>query len=201
MALPALIDTAQAYLMADEETMVAAGVPAVTIRHIFRLRDSFCWWREHPSKRDRDVVTRLMSYGGISKSQAYDDLKVVKVLLGSFEKTTRDYNLYLASSGILDAIHKSNEKGDMKSVINGWAQFAKIHQLDKDEREELSYDIAPQPFKATDNPEVIGIKRMPNIRERIKAMKEKYWSEDVQDVDFEPIDFNEDELFKLKKEG
>jgi len=89
----------------------------------------------------------------------------------------------------------------MKTVINGRAQFAQIHQLDKDEREELSYDIAPQPFKATDNPEVIGIKRMPNIRERIKAMKEKYWSEDVQDVDFEPIDFNEDELFKLKKEG
>lgn len=201
MPLPVLFDTAQQYLFEDRDKMEAAGVPLPTINHIIRLRDGYNYWLSHPSKRDRDIVERLRTFGGISKSQAYDDLKVIKALLGFFQKTTRDFHLYRATEGIMDAIAKAQAIGNIDAVIKGWTTYCKMHQLDKPEADERNIAIAPQPFKPTDDPTVIGINRMPNIRERIKSLKEKYWTEDVVDVEFEPIEFNEDEIFKPKKNG
>ena len=88
MPLPVLFDTAQTYLFEDEDKMVAAGLPLPTIKHVIRLRDAYNFWLSHPSKLDRDVVERLMAYGNIAKSQAYEDLKIVKALLGAFQKVS-----------------------------------------------------------------------------------------------------------------
>lgn len=59
-----------------------------------------------------------------------------------------------------------------------------------------------QPFEPTDDPSVLGIKAIPNIREKIKSKIQQYWSEDIEDVEFEEVEFNEDEIFntKLKKD-
>lgn len=199
MPLPVLFDTAQTYLFEDEDAMVAAGLPPATVRHVVRLRDAYTYWLSHPSKLDRDVVDRIMAFGGIAKSQAYEDLKIVKALLGAFQKASQDYHRYRASEGIMSDIAKARAMGNIEASIKGWAQYIKMHRLDKPEREELKVDVMVQPFKPTDNPEVIGITRMPDVRERKKALIDKYWTEDVQDVDFEPIEYNEEEIFSPKK--
>lgn len=60
------------------------------------------------------------------------------------------------------------------------------------------YDrIVVQPFTATDDPTVLGIKPIPNINEKIKEMLDKYRKEtiDIEDIEFEEADLEEDELF------
>ena len=41
--------------------------------------------------------------------------------------------------------------------------------------------------------------RLLAIRERIQKKIQSYWSEEVEDVEFEPVDFNADELFHPQK--
>ena len=48
-----------------------------------------------------------------------------------------------------------------------------------------------KPFDITENPEVLGIKRIPNIDKKIAAMKERYLNADIQEVKYEEIDYNE----------
>lgn len=62
----------------------------------------------------------------------------------------------------------------------------------------MPYDrIVVQPFTATDDPTVLGIKPIPNINEKIKEMLDKYRKEtiDIEDIEFEEADLEEDELF------
>ena len=62
----------------------------------------------------------------------------------------------------------------------------------------MPYDlIVVQPFTATDDPSVLGIKPIPNIQERIDALLKKYQAEniDIEDIEFEEADLEEDVLF------
>ncbi len=61
--------------------------------------------------------------------------------------------------------------------------------------------IVVQPFTATDDPSVLGIKPIPNIQDKIKKMLEKYRAEtmDIDDVTFEDADLEEGELFPAPK--
>ncbi len=198
MPLPVIYDVAQKYLFEDADKMRSAGLPSKTIDHILRLRDVYNYWLSHPSKRDRDIIEELKARG-LNKAQAYTDLNTIKQLLGALQRNTKDYIRYRFTEGIMRAIEKAEAKGDIETVIKGWNTLAKYHQLDKPDDEDRRFDIIPQVFKFTDDPSVIGIKPVPNIREKIKKIKEQYWNEDVVDVDFEPIEFNEDQLFNPKK--
>ena len=46
--IPAILDTAKDYLFADVNKMEAAGLPAVTQRHLIRLRDIYNYWLKFP---------------------------------------------------------------------------------------------------------------------------------------------------------
>ena len=67
----------------------------------------------------------------------------------------------------------------------------------------VPYDlIFVQPFTATDDPSVLGIKPIPNIQEKIQKMIAKYRAEtiDIEDVEYEEADLEEDVLFNDKGE-
>lgn len=199
MPLPAIMDIAQRHLFDDRDKMLAQGIPVPTIEHVIRLRDVYNFWLTFPSKKDREIRQELMKRGGISMSQAYEDIRIIKSLLGEFQRTTKDYHRYRFLEMIRSAYDKAAEKGDARSMAAAAAQYAKYTQLDKDDDRDKGYDrIVPQKFTFTDDPEVIGIKRLPDHREKIRKTKEQYWSEDITDIDFEIVDNDPDELFKPK---
>lgn len=57
--------------------------------------------------------------------------------------------------------------------------------------------IVVQPFVATADPSVLGIKPIPNIQQKISDMIAKYRAEtlDIEDVEFEEADLEFGELF------
>ena len=76
--------------------------------------------------------------------------------------------------------------------------YAKYNRVDLEDEQLMPYDeIVVQPFTATDDPTPLGIKPIPNIQEKIKAMLDKYIAEsiDIQDVEYEEYDLEEGELF------
>lgn len=171
--------------------------PAVSDR-IVRLRDMYNWILENPSLPDREFVAVDMGRYGLKKTMAYSDLQVLKLLLPEFHKTARDYARWKYNEMILETYKMAKSRKDTKSMERAASSYAKFNKVDVDENTEMPFDlIVVQPFTATDDPSVLGIKRTPNIRERIKTLIDKYRQEsiDIEDVEYEEADLEEEELF------
>ena len=78
------------------------------------------------------------------------------------------------------------------------SSYAKFNRVDLEDEQAVPYDmIVVQPFTATDDPTVLGIKPMPRLQERIQELIHKYRAEnvDIEDIEFEEADLEEDSLF------
>lgn len=197
--IPAILDTAKDYLFADASKMEAAGLPAVTQRHLIRLRDIYSYWLKFPLTKDRDLVAYIEKAYGLQPTQAYADLRLVKALLGDLQRSTKEYHRYRFIEMVNAAYEMARINRDAKSMVAAADKYAKYTQLDKEDLVDRGFDkIMVQPFKPTDDPSVAGFKPVPNIREKIKEKISSYWNEEIEEVEFETVEFNEEDIFKPK---
>ena len=200
MPLPAIIDTARDHLFADVQDMQRAGLPLATQEHIFRLRDLYNFWLQHPRIKDKEIILKLQQDYKLGKSQAYSDLSILKLLLGEFQKTSKDYHRYRFIEMINEAYEVARVNKDAKAMATAADKYAKYTQLDKEDEINFDYDkIAVQAFVPTDDPSVAGFKPVPNLREVIRNTIKKYEKECEYSefVEVEEADFNPDNIFKV----
>ncbi len=200
MPLPDIVDTARNNLFADAGDMQRAGIPVATQEHIFRLRDLYNFWLQHPRIKDKEIVLKLQQDYKLGKSQAYTDLSILKLLLGEFQKTSKDYHRYRFLEMINETYEVARVNKDAKAMAAAADKYAKYTQLDKED--ELTYDydkIVVQAFVPTDDPSVAGFKPIPNIREVIRKKIEQYNKECeyIEEVRFDEEDYNPDSIFKV----
>ena len=200
MPLPDIVDTARNNLFADAGDMQRAGIPVATQEHIFRLRDLYNFWLQHPRIKDKEIVLKLQEDYKLGKSQAYTDLSILKLLLGEFQKTSKDYHRYRFLEMINETYEVARVNKDAKAMAAAADKYAKYTQLDKED--ELTYDydkIVVQAFVPTDDPSVAGFKPIPNIREVIRKKIEQYNKECeyIEEVRFDEEDYNPDSIFKV----
>jgi phenylalanyl-tRNA synthetase alpha subunit len=201
MPLPSIYDTAERYLFADLSVMEGDGVPPLTIRHVLRIRDAYNHWLSYPTKPEREIVDRLINLG-VGKSQAYVDLKIVKSLLGSLNKESKAFQRYQAKQMAMETYEKAKKAGDWRTMAQVIKTVGDIFDLkNEDERDDIFSQIMIQPFEYTSDPTVAGFKPIPNVREKIRKKLDQYSNEEVQDVEFEDIEFNEDKIFHPDKHG
>lgn len=199
MPLPSIADAAQQYLFTDRDKMIRSGVPEATINHIIRIRDVYSYWLQFPQKKDREIVAELMRRGNIQRSAAYEDLRLIKQLLGDLNKVSKDYARYRFLQMVERAYEVAENSGDARSMVAAADKLGKYMGLAEADEVDKGYDKIPvQIFAVTDNPEVIGLKRLPNARDQIKAMKQKYWNEEIVDVEAEEVDYDIDSIFHPK---
>lgn len=199
MPLPSIADAAQQYLFTDRDKMIRSGVPEATINHIIRIRDVYSYWLQFPQKKDREIVGELMRRGNIQRSAAYEDLRLIKQLLGDLNKVSKDYARYRFLQMVERAYEVAGNSGDARSMVAAADKLGKYMGLAEADEVDKAYDKIPvQIFAVTDNPEVIGLKRLPNARDQIKAMKQKYWNEEIVDVEAEEVDYDIDSIFHPK---
>lgn len=199
MPLPSIANAAQQYLFTDRDKMIRSGVPEATINHIIRIRDVYSYWLQFPQKKDREIVGELMRRGNIQRSAAYEDLRLIKQLLGDLNKVSKDYARYRFLQMVERAYEVAENSGDARSMVAAADKLGKYMGLAEADEVDKGYDKIPvQIFAVTDNPEVIGLKRLPNARDRIKAMKQKYWNEEIVDVEAEEVDYDIDSIFHPK---
>lgn len=175
---------------------------ANVVARIMRIREEYNWFLANPDAKDRQFVENAMARHGIEKSAAYDDLKVVKALLPHLASASRDFHRYRYNEMILETFQMAKKRKDTKTMEKAASSYAKFNRVDLEDEQVVPYDmIVVQPFTATDDPTVLGIKPIPNIREKIRTLLNKYRSEniDIEDIEFEEADLEEKTLFEDNK--
>lgn len=196
MPLPSIYDAAYAHMSSSRPQMEAAGLPEATIRHIERLRDMHAYWLQFPNKRDRDIVAELRHRYGIGDTVARQDLRLLKNLIGDIEKVSKAYMRHHVTQMLERAYEKAEAANNTRDMVAAAKALKEVHQLDQDdERKDILETIAPVILDFTDDPTTLGLTRMPDFRQKIKAMKEKHFTEITQDVEYEEVDAQLDDKF------
>ncbi|MBO4722703.1 MAG: hypothetical protein J5629_07200 [Muribaculaceae bacterium] len=173
------------------------------VARIMRIREEYNWFLSNPDSKDRQFVETAMARHGIEKSAAYADLKVVKALLPHLASATRDFHRYRYNEMILETFQMAKKRKDTKTMEKAASSYAKFNRVDLEDEQVVPYDmIVVQPFTATDDPTVLGIKPIPNIREKIRMLLNKYRAEniDIEDIEFEEADLEETDLFDMEED-
>lgn len=201
MHQPPILEAAREYLFTSVPDMVKVGLPEATRNRLLRLRDIYNYWLQFPNTKDRELALYIKTKYELQPSQTYADIRVVKALIGDLQKASKEYHRWRFIEMCNQAYEMARVNRDAKAMVAAADKYAKYTQLDKEDLVDRGFDkIMIQPFKPTDDPSVAGFKPIPNIRERIQKKIASYWSEEVEDVEIEDVEYNEDDIFRPKIE-
>jgi len=156
---------------------------------LLRIRSAYTLMVEFPSKGDKEIIAHLMGFSEVQRSQAYEDLRIIKDLLGSTNKLSKDWHRFKFNNMIQKAYQRAEEKDDVDAMVKASKEYAKYNKLDQDDQDRYPFDkIIPQMFEPTEDPTVIGINPIPNFKQKQAAMYKKYMNEIAQDVTYHDVE-------------
>ena len=176
------------------ETQLLERYSQDQVAHILRLREMYAWFVASPDIKDRQIITQTLDRFHISRAEAYADLAIVKMLLPLLSSASRDFHRYRANEMLLETYRMAKARKDTKTMERAAASYAKFNRVDLEDEQTLPYDmIVVQPFTATSDPSVLGMKAIPNLQQKIDALLAKYRAEtiDIEDIEYEEADLEE----------
>lgn len=181
------------------ENELLAKFPPQTAERILRVRQMYMWRLSYPDAKDRQFLDEFRSrFPELGKNTAHEYLRIVNNLLPLLSERSRDFHRWRFNEMILDTYQMAKARKDTKTMERAASSYAKYNRVDMDDDQAIPYSmIVVQPFTATDDPRTLGIEPIPNIKEKIRSMIEKYRAEtiDIEDIDFEEPDLELDALF------
>lgn len=198
MPFPAVQDIVQVDFFASEDVL-REKYPDVSVERVLRLRGMYNWFISNPESKDKEFVDECLSRYGVSKTLAYDDLRVIKSVLPNITQASRDYHRWKYNEMILETYQMAKKRKDTKTMERAATSYAKFNNVNVEDEQSVPYDlIVVQPFTATQDPSVLGIKPIPNIEQKISALIEKYRKEsmDIDDIEYEEPDIMDWDGFK-----
>ena len=202
MPQPNIRDIAQRDLF-TAETQLRERYNEDQIAHILRLREMYSWFVASPDIKDRQLITQTLDRFHISRAEAYADLAIVKMLLPLLTSASRDFHRYRANEMLLETYRMAKARKDTKTMERAAASDAKYNRVDLEDEQTLPYDmIVVQPFTATSDPTILGLKPIPNLQQKIDKLLAKYRAEtiDIEDIDYEEADLEETIYFPSNDE-
>ena len=197
MVYPNALELCRSDLFTKEDELRQA-YPQLLVDKVLRVRDMYNWCIANPDAKDRQFVEQELSRYDISKVVAYSDLAIVKTLLPTLATASRDFHRWRYNEMILETYQMAKKRKDTKTMEKAASSYAKYNRIDLEDEQAVPYEmIVVQPFTATSDPTVLGIKPIPNINDKIKAMLNKYRAEtiDIEDITYEEADLEEESLF------
>ena len=136
---------------------------------------------------EKDIRDYIVTRYGLSKTQAYDDLAFIKLLLGNVTLAAKNWWRYKVNA-ILDMAVKAADSGDTakaKALQKIAESYIKNNRCDVDDGERLPWEeIKPKDWSFSVDPAVAGVKADPKLRARAAALKKKYLEEaDAEEVE------------------
>ncbi len=188
MSLPINIDEYSKLVVLDDNELQQQNV-AVSIRErLQRLRGIYAYWLQFPSKFDKEIVDYDMKKFKVGRAQAYDDLHLTQILMGNLQQASKDFMRWKINRDLEEDLRMARQRGDLRAVASIEKNRIMNNRTDKDDEPELEFDkIVPQQFEMTDDPTVIGIQKVPGLRDRIRKLEKKYGDTKIEDADFEEI--------------
>lgn len=193
---------AEDHLYDDVSVMQHHGLTEDQVKAVVRIRDAYTMLRDTPSMKDKEIIEHLTRMHSIEKSQAYNDLKAVKMLIGNFEQSSREWHRWNFNRRNEETREKAEAWEDAKAMARCDHDYAKFNKLDQEEIASIDWEsIRVQPFWPTSDPQSVGIKPQANIMDRIAKMEKEYATDlEAVDTDYKDITFNPEDAFKTDKE-
>ena len=179
MSVPVNIDEYSEYLPVSSDELREQLVPEDTIQRIERLRELSSYWRSYPSTSPKELVSRCMQLFHVGKSQAYDDIHLLKILIGNLEATTKEFARWRVNQMIEEDRQAARRDGDWRAVASMQKNYILNNQTDKPDTPDMAFDkIVPLQIEPTDDPSVLGIKAPKNLRARRDKLIKQYSKDD-----------------------
>ena len=202
MPFPAVQDVVTTDFFTAEDEL-RKSLPAASVERVLRLRELYNWVISNPDCKDKEFVDVAIGRFGISKTLAYDDLKIIKSVLPNITQASRDYHRWKYNEMILETYQMAKKRKDTKTMERAATSYAKFNNVNVEDEQSVPYDmIVVQPFTATSDPSVLGIKPIPNIEKVISDMIEKYRAEslDIDDIEYEDADIQWAEYEEVRED-
>lgn len=187
MSVPINIDQYSKLVVMDDNELAEQRVAVAVRERLKRLRGMYAYWLQFPTKSSKDLVEYAVRKFGIGRSQAYDDLHITQILLGSLQQASKEFMRWKINQDLEHDLRIARSKGDMRAVAS--IEKARIlnNRTDKDDEPELEFDkIVPQNFIPTDDPTVIGIAKVVGLRDKIRKLEKKY-GRDIEDAEYQEV--------------
>ena len=192
MREPANIDAIINLMDRTPEEMDAQNVAVPVRDRILRIRALYAWWLANPRETDQTLIAKDMDEYDVQRMMAYNDLHLIKLLLGNLQKVSKDFARYRFDQMIQHAYEVAADAGDAKAMAAAAAAYGKFHLLDKEDPADNGYElIQPQVFIPTSDPRHLGLKRIPNVMGTIKKLIKKYTDNSMDLIKLEAEDYNE----------
>lgn len=191
MSLPVNIDQYQLNLFSSVEEMRNNNVAEHIIVRLLRLRALYTFWLNFPMKTTREMVQQDMTmHPDIKQREAYDDIKLIKILIGNLEAESKEWHRHVFNRRTDEVYRQAMRDHDNRAAEKANADYAKYNRVGEIDPQPFEYDdIIPHQIEPTDDPTVIGIAPIKDLRGSIRKLKKKLGA-DIQDAEF--IELNDD---------
>lgn len=193
MSLPVNIDEYSRYIVMSDEQLKEERIAHTILQRLHRLRGLYAYWLQFPDKFERDIIQQDIALFGVRRAQAYDDVRLVQILLGSMQQASRNFMRWKINQDIEKDLKAARRAQDYRAV----AQLHKVrmqnNRTDKEDEPETNYDRIPLfGVVFTSNPKALGIDGYENeaaLRKDIEKYNKKFSREiDQEYTDFEEIE-------------
>lgn len=198
--IPSPLEACRADLLSSDDEL-RAKYPLALAERVMRLREMYNYWLSNPSMKDRQLRDTIMSRYNISQSSAYSDIKIIHELVPLLAQKSRDFHRTRYNEMILETYAMARARKDTKSMERAATSYAKYNRVDLEDEMSMPYDeIVVQPFCATLDVRVLGLKPIPDVYNHIAKLTKELSRDfvDISDVEFEEADLEEDKLFPDK---
>ena len=188
MPLPVNIDEYVSYIVMNDEELRDQHVSPAVIQRLHRLRGLYAYWLQFPDKFERDILQQDISIFGVGRAQAYDDVRLVQILLGNMQQATRNFMRWKINQDLEADLRAARRQGDYRSVASLEKVRVMNNRTDKEDEPETNYDRIPLfGVVFTSNPSALNIPGYDNeasLRKDIIAMNKRYSREIENEKEF-----------------
>ena len=156
-------------------------------KRLERLKNVYTHWLDHPLLTDTMIRDYMMTNFGVGRAMAYNDIALIKAAFGHVSRADKEFQRVRANR-LLEMAAAAAIAGDerkAKCLTKIAEAIVKANQLDEPEGDMMPWDeIVPRDESFSVDPEVIGIKKVPDIENKARKLLKKWTQEiDGNDVD------------------
>ncbi len=195
MPLPTDLDNYSKYIVLNDDELQKLPINPAVIQRVHRLRGLYAYWLQFPDKFERDILQQDMALFGVGRAQAYDDVRLVQVILGNMQQAARNFMRWKINQDLERDLRAARRAGDHKSVAAIEKVRVMNNRTDKEDEPNTNYERIPNlGVVFTDNPKVLGIEGYDNVaslRKDVNSMNKKYSREvekDSEYVEYEEVE-------------
>ena len=171
MSLPVNVDDYMKWMPLNEDELLDLHLSAIVKARVERLRGCSAFWLRYPRYT----------------------IHLCQLMLGNLNAASKEFWRWKVNQEIDEDRKAAKAAGDFRALAVMQKNRIKNNRTDTPDEPELAFDkIVPVEFRMTDDPTVIGLQKIPNLRAKIKKMEKRYSMPDIEDADFEEIPPDDD---------